>query len=416
VRKICAEKLRAGLERRSYPFFLNKLPVYKHFLPLAIYCLPVIAGGMPLGKKTAFERGAGNAPTLTFFAPDNPAVQYMGRIDFSNPRLPRFWAPGVTVRIRFQGNICKIIVHDEVRYGNSHNFIEVAVEGRPAYRVKLRGREDTVEIATSFELRAASKTVDNTKKANESEEGRRVHMVTICKDTEAGIGWLEFAGVFCERLLAPPALPLRKIEFIGNSITCGSGIDVSDIPCGKGTWYDQHNAWMSYGARTARDLHAQWHLSSVSGIGLVHSCCDMHITMPEVFDKMDQREGNDAWDFGNYIPDVVTICLGQNDGIQDSAFFCRTYLRFIRVVRTCYPLAHIVLLTSPMADSGLTVVLKRYLTAVVAGSKRAGDERVSSYFFSKRYFHGCGGHPDMQEHEQIAAELTGYLRGLMGWR
>jgi len=51
----------------------------------------------------------------------------------------------------------------------------------------------------------------------------------------------------------------------------------------------------------------------------------------------------------------------------------------------------------------------------VAAMQAAGDRRVSSYFFSRKYSHGCGGHPDLKEHEQIASELTDYLKGLMRW-
>ena len=44
------------------------------------------------------------------------------------------------------------------------------------------------------------------------------------------------------------------IEFIGNSITCGAAADVSEVPCGSGVDYDQHNAYYAYGPRVARML------------------------------------------------------------------------------------------------------------------------------------------------------------------
>jgi len=237
------------------------------------------------------------------------------------------------------------------------------------------------------------------------------HLVTICKATE-GIGWMAFEGVYADALLPAPALPDRKIEFIGNSITCGFGNDNSGIPCGQGQWFDQSNAWMSYGALTARALKAQWHLTAVSGIGLIHSCCNMTITMPGVFDRMDPRGNQGKWDFSGYQPDVVTVCLGQNDGIQDSVAFCSAYLGFVGRLRHVYPSAKIVLLTSPMGDEKLTAVLMRYIDAVV---RATGDPQVSDYFFSKQWTHGCAGHPDIRDDQEISAELTKYLRGLMRW-
>ena len=363
----------------------------------------------------AFVAVRGQGTGEQWFAADNPTIQYMGRIDFSNPKLPRFWDPGVVVRIRFGGPACRIVLHDQVPDDKAHNYVLVLVGGElGVYRVKLAGKTDTLTVSGNgkawMDGKALKSQVESsTWKLKPDPHGD--HTVTICKATE-GIGWTEFAGVFADALLPPSALPDRKIECIGNSITCGFGNDVRDIPCGKGEWFDQHNAWMSYGALAARELKAQWHLTAVSGIGLIHSCCDMTITMPEVYDRMDSRGNQGSWDFSSYQPDVVTVCLGQNDGIQDSAAFCGAYVKFVHHLREVYPQARIVLLTSPMGNAQLTGVLKRYIGGVIRGF---GDARVSSFFFSKQWVHGCVGHPDIGDDLEIARELTGYLKGLMGW-
>jgi hypothetical protein len=187
------------------------------------------------------------------------------------------------------------------------------------------------------------------------------------------------------------------------------------MPCGKGKWYDEHNAYMSYGPLVARALNAQWVLSSVSGIGLIYSCCKMNITMPQVFDKINMRDDSIAWNFNNYIPDIVTICLGQNDGIQDSTTFCNTYISFIKNIRIKYATADIICFTSPMGDAKLTSVLKNYLKGISDALHDSGDKKVSTYFFSQQYHHGCGGHPDLDEHTLIAGELTSYIKKLKGW-
>src|SRR5581483_9887791 len=89
-------------------------------------------------------------------------------------------------------------------------------------------------------------------------------------------------------------------------------------------------------------------------IGLMHSCCDMKIVMPEVWDDLDDRDpAHGKWDFRRYQPDAVTICLGQNDGEQDPKTMADRYVAFIGAVRKAYPRAAIVLLSSPMADPTL---------------------------------------------------------------
>jgi lysophospholipase L1-like esterase len=358
---------------------------------MAAFSNHTISDSRPRNGSTPPNPSPANA--FHFFPATDTRFLYTGRIDFSDAAHPRFWAPGVYIKARFKGPSCKVILEDEVLNDSTHNYVGIVLDDEPPRRIKLAGKTDTIEV----------KTAGGT------------HTLTICKNTESGIGWLEFKGLFCGKLLSPPARPARRIEFIGNSITCGTGSDLSVFPCRQGQWYDQHNAYMSYGPLTSRSLDAEWQLSAVSGIGLIHSCCKLDITMPQVFDKMNQRADSVVWDFGRYRPDVVTITLGQNDGIQDSVVFARAYTAFIRRIRSRYPAARIVCLTSPMGNEQLTAVLKNYLSGIVAYCRDAGDRKVSCYFYSRQYHHGCGGHPDLAEHREIAAELSAYLKKTMNW-
>ena len=73
-----------------------------------------------------------------FFAANDSLMQYTGRIDFSNPLLPRFWQPGVYIQFRFEGNGCQLILQDEELWGKNHNYLELVVDGT---------EEDAIEIA-----------------------------------------------------------------------------------------------------------------------------------------------------------------------------------------------------------------------------------------------------------------------------
>jgi lysophospholipase L1-like esterase len=334
-------------------------------------------------------------PKANLFPASHKSIQYVGRVDFSSPKHPRFWAPGVYIQAKFIGTYVDITVLDEVLYGTSHNSISVAIDGGPSQQFKLKEKVNKIKVAS---------------KLSPGE-----HTITICKNTEAGIGYIELLNIVCEGLLPLPLKSTRKIEFIGNSITAGSGIDVSQAPCGKGQWYDQHNAYESYGPLVARSLQAQWHLSAVSGIGLIKSCCNMNVTMPQVYDKINQRKNQGTWKFSRYQPDVITVCLGQNDGVQDSTVFTSAYVKFISDLRTYHPNAQIICLSSPMADAALSNVLKRYITGVVNHAQANGDKQVSKFFFSRSFNSGCEGHPNMKEHQLMAKELSEYIASLMQW-
>lgn len=331
--------------------------------------------------------------SVSDYAADHPYIQYTGRIDFTNPKIPRFWQPGVYITVKVKGHRCDFIVNDEELWGKNHNYLGLIVDGK-ATRLQTRSGRDTISVPGL---------------------SGGIHTITLCKNTEANIGYLELTEIRCQELLTPDPKPKRKIEFIGNSITCGTGSDQSAIPCGKGMWQDQHNAYLSYGAVTARTLKAQYYLSAVSGIGLMHSCCNMDVIMPQVFDKISMRNNAVPWDFNQYQPDVVTVCLGQNDGIQDSATFTDNYISFIKKLRGYYPKAMIICLTSPMGDAALTAFMKKVLVNVVRKMNNDGDKKVSSYFFSKQYRNGCDYHPDLAEHRQIAAELAAFIRKKMKW-
>ena len=330
----------------------------------------------------------------SLYKANNPYFQYVGRVDFSNPLEPRFWMPGVYIRAEFEGNHCKIFLNDQLQDSTLHNYVEIDIDHQKPFKVRITKKQDTIDI---------SQFLHNGK-----------HSLLFCKSTESGLGYVEFLGLACKKLLSPKPLPKRKIEFIGNSITCGYGNDAG-TPCSIGNRYDHENSCEGYGPITARALGAQWHVSAVSGIGMIHSCCKITILMPEVFNKMDMRSDSVTWNFKNYIPDVVTICLGQNDGIQDSTSFCSAYVNFIEKIRQYYPNAKIICLNSPMANEKLNPVLKNYINSIVADRNQSGDKSVYKFFFDKRFVEGCYGHPSSQEDRELADRLTGFIRSITGW-
>jgi lysophospholipase L1-like esterase len=330
-----------------------------------------------------------------FYQADHPYFRYSGRIDFSDAKVPRFWAAGVYIEARFSGTFCEVEVRDEVLWGTSHNYIEVSIDGSEPIRIKLTDKINRITVA------------DNLTEAE--------HTISITKGTEALIGYLEFIGLRCKKLLPVKKKSSRKIEFIGDSITSGMANYTKEIPCDSGVWYDQHSAWYSYGAITARELNAEYVITSESGIGLIHSCCNKKLTMPEIYDNVSLSQDSIAWDFSRFQPDVVTVCLGQNDGIQDSVSFTTAYVRFIQSLRNHYPKTKLVCLTSPMADDKLRALLERYIQGVVAHCQGRGEKNLSAYFFTRQYKNGCGSHPDVEDDKQIAAELTTWLRKEMNW-
>src|ERR1700761_9100940 len=135
---------------------------------------------------------------LKLFKADNPDIQYVGRVDFANPRAPRIWAPGVYITTRFKGSHCEILINDEAG-GDNHNYLEIIIDGKNPYRIKLTEKENVIKVPNGL-----------------ADTG---HTIIICKDTESNIGYMDFIGLRCEELLPPPPKPKRKKEYFGDSIT-----------------------------------------------------------------------------------------------------------------------------------------------------------------------------------------------------
>jgi lysophospholipase L1-like esterase len=344
--------------------------------------------------------------SVKFFPADNSCIQYTGRIDFFDPRKPKLVGAGCYLQARFKGTSIEILIQDEHLYGN-RNYLALVLDG------EYRGRIRTVKGQNSYLL------------ADKLEN--REHTILVCKATEAAIGYVEFLGFNCHKLLPARQREQRKIEFIGNSITCGAEMDISASPCDSGEWYDRHNAYLAFGPLLARRLKAQWLLSSVSGIGIERNWNGIGPTMPQVYRSTYlQTNSIMTWDFSVYIPDLVVVGLGTNDfsdedgktprALPDSAKFVHAYIEFLNTIRRNYPQAMICCLSSPVMEGEKAQILQRYLGEIMSYmSRNEHNAKITKFSFSRVYNHGCTGHPDRQEHVQMADELEPFLRQLMQW-
>lgn len=325
-------------------------------------------------------------------------IHYTGRMDFSYPDQVRFSGAGAYIEACFTGTYLKM----EMSEGSGMNYIQVVVDDKEPVRMQLKKGRNTYVLAENLN------------------EGN--HKVLICKDTEAVMGYLQFFGFYCKDLIELNNLPERKIECYGNSITVGAKM-LEGEPCDQTNnninWNAANSAYNSYGALTARMLGARWQLTAWSGIGLINSCCNMTVTMPDVYDRLYLEKDTLKWDFSKYIPDVVTICLGQNDGpeIVLSDEYKGKYELFIASLRSKYPEASIFCLTSPMADEKLLAAMNQVLNGIVDKYNVSGDSRVYKVELPHGMCGGCinQGHPGKEEHEMIAQVLTKEIKLKMNW-
>jgi len=373
------------------------------------------------GGSTSVVAGAAGSSSaaleLHSYEADDPRLQYMGGIDWTDTKAPRFAAGAVQVKAKFVGTGATIKILDENRYGNYKNYFEVLVDDAPA--LKLTALKSQTDYVVAQDLPNGE------------------HTLTVAKRTEAGIGFSRFLGLdVVGELAAPPAPPTRRIEIIGDSISCGSGNEAPNgsSQCSEDGWgQPYHNGYLAYGPVMARSLDAEYNVTAVSGIGLVRNYSSMYDArpMPAVYDLMYYEEMTSAaWDTSKFVPDAIVIALGTNDFSPGDSerdkmtvdAYTAAYVDFVSTLRGYYPDAHIFGVSSPMLGDGWPEAtdtsasdLKGALAAMVEHFSSAGDPNVHQVNVTKVIGTGCGTHPGVAQHAAMAAEVATAVKTTLGW-
>jgi len=348
----------------------------------------------------------------TFISPTDPHIQYTGRISFHNPERPMFNYPGTQIAATFTGTSIKLV-------GKPHSGYYMAqIDQAEPFKVALSGERDSVvTLATALPY------------------GQ--HTVRLMYIIEGFDLRPEFWGFIVDpgcTLVDTPALPTRKIEYVGNSITCGYGNE--SMVASDPFEYETENHYYTYAALTSRALNAQHWVVARSGIGAYRNYNGPRTGNPDnrmtaqyeytmyaeqsAHRKRSPQEG-ERWDFSRYQPDVVCINLGTNDlstPNYDLKLLKQGYKDLLAQVRRGNPKAAIVFLSGSMLGGKELELCKQTLNEVMDEAHKNGDKRIYRFDFSPQtgdLKFGASWHPSLWQHEKMAGELTAYLRTLMKW-
>lgn len=209
----------------------------------------------------------------------------------------------------------------------------------------------------------------------------------------------------------------RKIEFIGDSITCGYGVDCEDalIPFTTAT----EDVTKAYAYKIAQALDADYSMFSTSGYGIISGyTADPETKSPEQliplyyhslgfsYDTLPDGRNTTKidWDFSEYVPDTIVINLGTNDDsyCQDTKEkqeeYAREYTKFLKDVRSKNPRAHIICVLGIMGDR----LYPRVEEAVAAYTKETGDTNIETKKLPEqdiRYGYASDYHPIERAHD-----------------
>lgn len=315
--------------------------------------------------------------------PDNSYLAYEGRIDFQDRLRPCFMYSGVSVGIAFKGTSVRVIMKND----SDHNFFAVDIDGK--ITVKHFFQKDSVyRLADGLE---------NT-----------WHRLTIIRRTEWHGGNSRFLG-----FLVDQGTILRKINsnplqflFVGNSLTCGYGIQGASIQ--EHFKYETENVCLTYAFLTAKHYNAGYRSVCLSGIGIYSGRGDTTFSMNKLFDQVCQGcavKGDEP----SYQPDLVVVELGINDFAADldTVKFRQTYSGFVNRLLSVYPKAKIICMVGPYP--GLNNKKYPLLETAIELSLPVSP-RINLFPCGTIMPEGSDWHPSARQHLALGNQLVRFIK------
>lgn len=338
------------------------------------------------------QHGAAQLPVTV--APTSSALRYLGRWDTRDSQGPRCQWSDAGIEFRFRGKSANVVISDT----GSANQFEVVVDNKP----KAVVQDDTGKH--TYNVCSFNKT--------------GVHTVALFKRTEAFFGIAQLQGIQLSaggKLVSLPRPSGRRIELIGDSISCGYG-DESKNQNSKFKAQTE-NAYETYGAIAARHLNAEF--SDIAWSGREMWPDD---TMPSIYAYSLPTDTTSTWNYSKWVPQAIIINLSTNDfgrGNPSEADWNAGYEAFIARLRKHYPQAYIFCASSPMESGSKWEMVHKYLRKIITDERNAGDTRIHfMHYLTEDPANGLGSgwHPSLKTHRIMAGVTEQTLSKWLGWK
>jgi len=341
-------------------------------------------------------------PHVQMVDADHTAFSYFGRTDQSDPKVVMFDWPGVYLRCAFTGKTLEIRIK-----GGTRDYFNVFVDDQPAK--VIHSLTDSIFDVSGF-------------------PGNGTHELLLTKRTEADMGVAHFYGIAIApeaKILASKVKNIRRIEFIGNSITCGYGTE--GLSGNERFKPETENSYYSYASIVARAFSADYTLIAHSGLGIIRNYNDKSkistklLPMPSRFDRVLETDTVKKWNFKQAIPDAVVINLGTNDYSTlphpDKAVFKLHYIQLIEKVVEVYGRIPVFCIVGPMTNEPCYSIVKE-----VVDDYNLTHNDIKVYFagipdglLNSTNDLGSDGHPSYRGQRKTAACLVPLLANVLKW-
>lgn len=261
--------------------------------------------------------------------------------------------------------------------------------------------------------------------------------LTICKYSEpeyavCGIAWIETDS---KTLLPPPTPKSHRIQIIGDSITCGYGVEGSLEDMVLET--AKENPAKAYSLLTAGALDAEAEIVAWNGKGVITQYIGEEENtpvndwlVPMLYEYTDagcerdffhrKKEDWEFWNHDSYIPDLVIVYLGTNDASYTRCIpernreFEDAYTAFLERIHQNHPAAKI-LCTLGTMDQRLCDSVETAVNTFLLLHPEGNAFYLRLPMQEEADGLGTFWHPTAITHKKAAALITARAKEIMGW-
>ncbi|AOZ94020.1 SGNH/GDSL hydrolase family protein [Paenibacillus crassostreae] len=258
-----------------------------------------------------------------------------------------------------------------------------------------------------------------------------IRLIKLSEAAMSTVGIQEIAVDAADGIMPTPP-KLHTIEFIGDSITCGYGVDDEHELHSFSTATE--DVTKTYAYLTAQQLNADYSMVSYSGYGIItgYTENDHKLTthlLPNYYDKVGKSDGkfDDTllpqdlpWDFNKFVPGLIVINLGTNDDSytkEDTGKqmeYTQKYVEFLKMVRRNNPHTPILCTLGIMGDRLYPFVKQ----AIKHYTHETGDSSITSMKFDVQLAadgYAADFHPSQVTHSKAAKKLTAHIKEFLKW-
>lgn len=340
--------------------------------------------------------------TMTF-TPNNNFVKSVGRTYFEDGTM-WFSMSGSGISFLCEGESVTVTCRVDKSFGVPYNH-------RPRVIILVNGVAAADEV---LDEESEEITVDLSSVSGDAE----VQVVKVSEAMYSTVGVSEIRAYAKGDICPAPKRPL-KIEFIGDSITAGYGLDEENLNGSFSTRTE--NFIETYAFLASQKLEADCYAVAFSGYGVYtgfvsNGAPNDYVIFNHYEKTLTNSETAPDWNFSENKNDLVVINLGTNDasycGTESTvASFESEYRRFLSVVRERNPEAYILCVLGDMNNS-LYPAIERAVSAYQSETADAAVKCASLSFDMGTYGSAINGHPNKQSNELAASTLVDEIKSL----